>query len=109
VIEPGWREHCGDRWRDHVMAVAGFDICDVVGPSPRRPRDWAAMMRRLGVRDMAGVISAVHGKPISYRSAMRGDIVQRGWAIGVCRGDQAEFFGGSMVRMVDVTGAWSLR
>jgi hypothetical protein len=104
-----WDEHCGDRWRAHVLAGTGQDICDIVGPSPRRPRDWAAMMRRLGVRDMGGVISAVHGSPISFRQAMRGDIVQRGWAIGICRGDQAEFFGGDFAAMRDVDAAWPLR
>jgi hypothetical protein len=67
------------------------------------------MMRRLGVSHMAGVISAVHGEPIPYRQARRGDIVQRGWAIGICRGDQAEFFGGDMVPMRDVAGVWNLR
>lgn len=105
---PAWEVHCGDRWRAHVLAAEGFDICDIVGPSPRRPRDWAAMMRRLGARDMAGVLSAVHGRPIPFRQAMRGDIVQRGWAIGICRGDQAEFFGGDFMPMRDVNAAWRL-
>ena len=109
VTDPGWQDHCGDRWRAHVLAATGDDICDIVGPSPRCPRDWAAMMRRLGVGDMAGVISAVHGEPIPYRQAQRGDIVQRGWAIGICRGDQAEFFGGDMVPMRDVEGVWPLK
>lgn len=108
MTDPAWSIHCGDRWREHVLAETGTDICDVVGPSPRRPRDWAAMMRRLGVRDMAGVISTVHGAPVPYRQAMRGDIVQRGWAIGICRGDKAEFFGGDMVLMREVDGAWKL-
>jgi hypothetical protein len=67
------------------------------------------MMKRLGVRNMAGVISAVHGEPVPYRQAMRGDIVQRGWAIGICRGDQAEFFGGDLVPMPLVESAWSVR
>lgn len=106
MSDPGWQAHCGDGWRAHVLAATGRDICAVVGPSPRRPRDWAAMMRRLGVRDMAGVISAVHGAPIPTRQARRGDVVRRGWAIGVCRGDRAEFLGGDMVAMRDVDQAW---
>lgn len=108
MTDPGWDDHCGDRWRAHVRASGGGDICDIIGPSPRRPRDWAAMMRRLGARSMDGVISAVHGKPIPYRQAMRGDIVRRGWAIGICHGDRAEFFGSVMVPMRDVDRAWSL-
>lgn len=109
MIEPAWDHHCGDRWRAHVLASTGMDICDLVGPSPRRTRDWVAMMRRLEVRDMAGVISAVHGQPIPYRQAMRGDIVQRGWAIGICRGDRAEFFGGRFVEMREVDGVWRVK
>ena len=105
---PDWDRHCGDLWRANVLAVTGKDICDIVGPSPRRPRDWAAMMRRLGVRSMAGVISAVHGSPIPYRQARRGAIVRRGWAIGVCRGDQAEFFGGKFLPMNMVDDAWNI-
>lgn len=108
MIQPEWSDHCGDRWRAHVLAETGQDICDVVGPSPRRPRDWVAMMRGLGVRNMAGVISAVHGDPIPFRQAMRGDIVQRGWAIGICRGDRAEFVGGQFTLMRDVDRAWQL-
>ncbi len=108
MTDPAWADHCGDRWRAHVLAETGIDICDIVGPSPRRPRDWVNMMKRLGVRDMSGVISAVHGEPIPYRQAMRGDIVQRGWAIGICRGDQAEFFGGDTVAMRDINLAWRL-
>ncbi|MHA0333656.1 DUF6950 family protein [Sphingomonas aquatilis] len=109
MIAPAWSVHCGDRWRAHVLGAIGTDICDIVGPSPRRPRDWAAMMRRLGVRDMAGVITSVHGGAIPYRQAMRGDVVQRGWAIGICRGDKAEFFGGEFVPMREVDGAWRLQ
>lgn len=108
MTPPGWQRHCGDFWREAVLTAAGRDICDIVGPSPRSTRDWVAMMRRLGVRDMNGVISAVHGTPISTRTAMRGDIVRRGWAIGVCRGDKAEFFGGDMVPMAEVHAAWRL-
>lgn len=108
MSDPDWSRHCGDRWREHVLAATGRDICDIVGPSPRRTRDWVGMLRRLGVRNMAGVIGAVHGKPIPIRRAARGDIVQRGWAIGICRGDRAEFFGGDVVAMADVESAWSL-
>jgi threonine dehydrogenase-like Zn-dependent dehydrogenase len=107
VTDPAWSHHCGDAWRAHVLAAAGRDVCDVTGPSPRAARDWAALMRRLGVRSIAGVIGAVHGEPIPRRTAMRGDIVLRGWAIGICRGDRAEFYGGEMVEMKHVDLAWA--
>lgn len=106
--DPEWSYHCGDLWRAAVLQSDGVDICDIVGPSPRRPCDWVAMMRRLGVRDMAGVISVVHGLPIPYRRAMRGAIVRRGWAIGICRGDMGEFFGGKMLPMNMVDNAWNV-
>lgn len=108
MSDPAWTDHCGDRWRAHVQATTGNDICAIVGPSPRRAGDWAAMMRRLGVRSMAGVISAVHGPSVPPRMARRGDIVRRGWAIGICRGEYAEFFGGDMVAMRDVEQAWHI-
>lgn len=108
MVDPDWSKHCGDAWRAAVLVATGCDICDVVGPSPRRPADWCAMMRRLGVRDMAGVISSVHGAPIERRQACRGDIVRRGWAIGVCRGELAEFFGGETMPMASVDQAWRL-
>lgn len=67
------------------------------------------MMRRLGVRDMAGVVSAVHGESVPTRLARRGDIVRRGWALGVCRGSHAEFYGGEVLPMRDVDEAWRMR
>lgn len=109
MTDPDWSLHCGDAWRAAVLDAGYGDICDIVGPSPRRPRDWVSMMRRLGVRDMEGVISAVHGSAIPPRQAMRGDVVQLGWAIGICRGDKAEFFGGVMQSMALVERAWPLR
>ena len=106
MSDPDWSWHCGDEWRQHVLAVTGRDVCDVVGPSPRRPRDWAAMMRRLGVRDLGGVVSAVHGPSIATLTAQRGDVVRRGWALGICQGDLAVFYGGVTVPMKDVDEAW---
>ena len=108
LTDPDWSRHCGDRWRAHVLETTGRDICDLLGASPRRPRDWVAMMRRAGARDMAGVMRAVHGDPIPYRRAMRGDLVTMGWAIGICRGELAEFFGGVTMPMNRVDAAWSL-
>jgi hypothetical protein len=106
MSDPDWARHCGDLWRHHVLMRTGRDICDIVGPSPRRPREWVAMMRRLGVRDMAGVISAVHGPPIDASAARPGDVVQAGWAIGICLGPVAEFYGRRQLAMGDVDRAW---
>jgi hypothetical protein len=106
VTDPDWPHHCGDLWRAHVLAATGRDICDLVGPSPRRPRAWAAMLRRNGVRDMGDLVSRVHGPPIDVRLARRGDVVRCGWALGVCRGEVAEFYGGDAVPMREVEQAW---
>lgn len=108
MIDPGWDRHCGDLWRDHVLRVSGIDVCNVIGPMPRRPREFAAMMRRLGVRDLSGVVTAVMGAAIPRRQAMRGDIVRCGWALGICRGPIAEFFGGEMAPMIHVDQVWSV-
>ena len=107
MTDPDWNRHCGDLWRDHVLASTGFDVSDVVGPMPRRPREFAAMMRRLGVRDLGGVVSAAMGSSSGRRLAMRGDIVRRGWALGICRGPVAEFFGGAVLPMIHIDQVWS--
>lgn len=108
MSDPDWGRHCGDLWREHVLAVSGFDVCDVIGALPRRPREFAAMMRRVGARDLGGVVTAAMGAAIPRRQAMRGDIVRRGWALGICRGGRAEFYGGDMVSMIHVDQAWSV-
>lgn len=63
------------------------------------------MMRRLGVRSLGGVVTAVHGAPVPVAQARRGDIVRRGWALGVHRGEVAEFLGGT-VPVAQVEEAW---
>jgi len=109
VTDPDWSRHCGDLWREHVLAATGQDVCDVIGPMPRRPREFAAMMRRLGVKDLGGVVTAAMGQPIALRQAMRGDVVRHKWALGICRGDLAEFWGGVTVPMRDADQAWCVR
>lgn len=109
-MDPDWSDHCGDIWRAHVIDQTGRDICAITGPSPRRPRDWVAMMRLLGVRDMAGVVSAVHGPSLpSFRRARRGDIARRGWALGIVRGETVEFYGGTMIPLGQVDQVWPVR
>lgn len=107
MSDPDWAHHCGDLWRAAVLEATGRDICDVVGASPRRSADWVAMMRRLEVRSLSGVVSAVHGSTIDVRQARRGDIVRIGWALGVCRGEVAEFFG-SVRPLSEAEEAWGV-
>ncbi len=63
-------------------------------------------MRRLGARSLHDVVCRVHGFAFEPRVARRGDIVRAGWAMGVCRGEHCEFFGGVMVPLADVDVAW---
>ncbi len=65
-------------------------------------------MRQLGVRNMSGVVTAVHGAPIPRRQARHGDIVRRGWALGICCGTHAEFYGDECVPMSAVDEVWKL-
>lgn len=58
---------------------------------------------------MADVITFVHGPAIPPRCAGRGDIVRKGWAIGICRGEDAEFFGGDFIPMAQVDQAWAVQ
>ncbi|MES2494644.1 MAG: hypothetical protein V4618_00890 [Pseudomonadota bacterium] len=92
-----------------MLEATGHDVSEIIGPMPRRPRAFAAMMRRLGVRDLAGVVTAAHGESrLNSRFAMRGDIVRRGWALGICRGELAEFYGGVVLPMKGVEEVWQI-
>lgn len=66
-------------------------------------------MRRLDVRSLSGVVTAVHGPGLATpRLARRGDMVRRGWALGICCGEMAEFYGAHMAPMSDVEEGWRL-
>lgn len=108
MSDPDWKNHCGDLWRAHVFETVGFDICDAIGPLPRRPSEWVAMMRRVGGRSMCDVVTFVHGASIPPLQARRGDIVQSGWALGVCRGELAEFYGSEMRPIGVIMRAWCI-
>ncbi|CAN5445431.1 hypothetical protein BH09PSE4_BH09PSE4_18940 [soil metagenome] len=107
-MDATWEQHCGDRWRLAVLTATTHDICAIVGPSPRRAGELAAMMRRLGVGDLSGLVSTVHGPSVSPRLARRGDVVRKGWALGICRGELAEYFGGMMLPIGEADEAWPI-
>ena len=107
--DPDWSDHCGDMAARHVLAATGLNVETLVGPMPRRAREWVAQMRRLGVRSLSGVVSAALGAPlVSPKLARRGDIVRRGWALGICRGERAEFYGGQLSPMREIDEGWRL-
>ncbi|WP_420141767.1 DUF6950 family protein [Sphingomonas sp.] len=107
-FDPEWSLHCADRAAAHVLTTAGLDVWAVLGASA--PRSWgetAALYRRHGVRSLGALVSKALGPSVSPLLAMRGDIVRRGWALGICRGELAEFVN-ETVGMDQVEEAWRL-
>ena len=106
----GWDHHCGDVWRQAVQVAEGRDICDVVGPSPRSRREWRVMMARNNARSLHDLVCLLHGDALPVRMARRGDLVMFGrGALGVCRGELVEFYGGALVPLAACACAWHLQ
>lgn len=89
------------------MEATGRDIWAELGGCPRSWREAADLYRRAGVRTLEGVVTKALGEPVNPRQAVRGDVVLLGGALGICRGENAEFFGG-MRPMGEVDAAWPL-
>lgn len=105
MSEPDWRTgHCAE------FAAKALDrnIWDALGGCPRSWREAAALYRRLGARTLAEAVSAVLGPSIAPVRASRGDIVMIDGALGICRGDWAEFMD-RMQPMAKATRAWRAR
>lgn len=90
---------------DHAF---GPDIWAEVGGRPETWREAAALYRRLGVRDLAGAVTAVLGQPIAVRKARRGDMVMVRGSLGICRGEVVDTFG-ETVRIGEADRAWRYR
>lgn len=99
--EPDWPYHCAE----FAASQLPFDVWEDLGGCPRSWRDAAALYRRLGVRCLADAATAVLGPPVNPKQAMRGDVVMAGGALGVCRGELAEFVD-QMLPMRRATLAW---
>jgi hypothetical protein len=110
--EVDWRtRHCGELAFDAIAAARDCDAAELWAQVGGCPRDWrqaAAVYRRLGVRTLAGFMTACLGEPIPTRRAMRGDVVMVRGSLGVCRGDLAECLGAT-VPMREAELAWSVR
>lgn len=105
--EPHWQGHCAE-FAAREVGKSGRDIWAELGGCPRSWREAADLYRRLGCRSLAEVVTIVLGAPNDPRKAMRGDIVMIDGALGVCRGELAEFLDG-MQPMTKATAAWSSR
>ncbi|TZG26511.1 DUF6950 family protein [Sphingomonas montanisoli] len=109
TANPDWPDHCADRAAGHVLAASGVDVWAILdAPPPRSWRDAAALYRRHGVRSLSELVSRALGPSLSPLLARRGDIVRRGWALGICAGEVATFFGGNAVSMAEVEEAWRI-
>lgn len=62
----------------------------------------------MGVRNLADAVSKVLGPPIDPKLAMRGDIVMVDGALGICRGEKAEFLD-NWQPMKRVAKAWPVK
>ncbi len=110
LSETDWRTgHCAEPAVAAASAAQGRDVWAALGGCPRSWREAAALYRRLGARTLSEAVTAVLGPPLtSPRLARRGDVVLAQGALGVCRGEVAEFIGG-VLPMGEVASAWSSR
>lgn len=99
--EPEWHCHCAE----FADAKAGTGLGETLGGWPRSPREAADLFRRFGVRTMADLVSCLL-EEIPPLQAMRGDVVMVDGALGVCRGEWAEFMD-RMQPMRKAQRAWS--
>lgn len=98
--KPEWHCSCAD----FVNQAAGLGLEKRIGPLPQNWREAAAMYRRFGVRNLAGMASRLLPE-VPPLQAMRGDVVMVDGALGVCRGEWAEFMD-AMQPMKRATRAW---
>lgn len=106
--QPDWDGHCADHAVQWVVRQTGRDVWSELGGCPGSPKEAAALYRRLRVRSLRKAVGKVLGKEIPVSRAMRGDIVMAQNALGVCRGDLAEFMD-RMLPMRAVECAWPVR
>lgn len=99
-MEPDWSYHCAA----FAVERAGVEVWDKLGGCPAGPAEAAALYRRLGARNLGDAVAAVLPE-IPPLQAMRGDLVMVDGALGVCRGELAEFMD-AMQPMSRATRAW---
>lgn len=88
--------------------ITGRNIWGELGGCPRNPREAADLYRRIGVRSLREAVGKVLGEEITPAFAMRGDVVMSQNALGICRGELAEFLD-RMLPMKEVVSAWRVR
>ncbi len=105
--DPDWRtQHCAELAALAVREASGRDIWAELGGCPRSWREAADLYRRIGVRTLAGAVTAVLGPPLAdKRLARRGDVVIVRGALGIVRGELIECMGAN-VPLSEATSAW---
>jgi hypothetical protein len=99
-MTPEWHCYCV-QWALDQQAPW---IRDRLGGWPRDWREAAALYRRFGVSSFPELVSQFLAE-VPTRQAMRGDVVMVDRALGICRGELAEFMD-SMQPMKRATRAW---
>lgn len=102
MTEPDWSFHCAE----FSARQANLNLWDSLGGCPRSCREAADLFRRLGVRTFRDAVTKVIGPEIPPALAMRGDFVMaNNWALGICRGEIAEFMDRTLP-MRQIVCAW---
>lgn len=83
--------HCGDLAAKAIAEASGRDVWAELGGRPQGWLETAALYRRHGCRSLADVMTHLLGSPVPPKQARRGDVVMFNGALGVCRGEVAEF------------------
>lgn len=99
-MTPEWNCHCAE----FADAKAGLGLEERLGGWPRNAREAAALYRRFGVTNMGDLLSLFR-REVPPLQARRGDVVMVNGALGVCRGEWAEFMD-AMQPMKRATRAW---
>lgn len=97
---PDWQFHCAE----FADGRAGLGLADRLGGWPRNWSEAGVLYRRFGVRCLADLVSCLL-EEVPPLKARRGDIVMVDGALGVCRGEWAEFMD-ALQPMKRATKAW---
>lgn len=84
--DPDWTFHCAE----FADARAGTQLEAALGGWPRSWTEAGTLYRRFGVRTLGDLVSKLL-EEIPPLQAKRGDVVMIDDALGVCRGEWAEF------------------
>lgn len=100
-MRPEWGCSCAD----FANEATGLHLERNIGMLPTDWREAAELYRRFGVSNLGDLLSQLL-REVPVLQAKRGDVVMVDGALGVCRGEWAEFMD-AMQPMKRATRAWS--